>query len=254
MSSVTRVQVVQACLDLYDAPRYLEIGVFRATTFEPVKAAHKVAVDPSFQIGVRERLEKQPDVEVHEVTSDEYFGTIASEQKFDVIYLDGLHTFEQTLRDLLNAITLIKDEGIIVVDDVYPNSYFSSLPLQANAERLHEASGSADRSWMGDVYKLTFFIDSFLQQFSYRMVSNNHGQLVVWRHRRASVTERQVESVARAQYEHVLLEADTQRRMPLDEIIEEVKRDLEGSRHQAKIDESRSPSRGLLSKLQRRLG
>jgi predicted O-methyltransferase YrrM len=44
---------------------------------------------------------------------------ISNERRFDLIYLDGSHTFTDTIEfvDLLNSI--LKDDGIIVVDDLY---------------------------------------------------------------------------------------------------------------------------------------
>jgi predicted O-methyltransferase YrrM len=64
----------------------------------------------------------------HKTISDIYFGELASsDEKFDVIVLDGLHTFEQTLRDLLNSEAYLKPNGVVIIDDVMPNSYQASL-------------------------------------------------------------------------------------------------------------------------------
>jgi Methyltransferase domain len=117
----------------------------------------------------------------HQVPSDVYFGEIANvHDKFDVIYLDGLHTAEQTLRDLMNSLCLVKSKGVIVVDDVYPDSYAASLPDVGLSNLLKRHSGQTDHSWMGDVFKLVFFVHSFCQQHSFATVSDNHGQLVMW--------------------------------------------------------------------------
>ena len=43
---------------------------------------------------------------------------------------------------------------------------------------------------MGDVFRLVYFIDTFCQQLSFRVIENNHGQAVVWRQRRPEVTDR----------------------------------------------------------------
>lgn len=226
MAIVTRAQVVQACLDLHAEPHYLEVGVFKAETFGAIRAARRVAVDPSFAEGVLARHGSLPGVEMHEVTSDAYFGGLIGDSTFDVIYLDGLHVVEQTLRDLLSAILVLREGGLIVIDDVLPDSYHASLPSQRTANAVRRAIGGKSHHWMGDVYRLTYFIDSFLQQFSYRMVADNHGQLVLWRKRREAVTERRLEDVARMPFERVILEPATLRRAPLACIIEEAGRDL----------------------------
>lgn len=230
MDSVTRLQVVQSFLNLFNNPRYLEVGVWKGKTFGPITAFTKVAVDPTFPDGVKERLRAQPNAEIHEITSDQFFAQAPVDRKFDVIYLDGLHTFEQTLRDLINAVSFIAQPGIIIVDDVYPDTYHGSLANVRHSHLVKRATESESKNWMGDVYKLTLFIDTFFQQYSYRMVSDNHGQLVIWPKRRPSVTERSVESIARASFEALFIEAEAQRRTPLADIIKEVSGDLNGPR------------------------
>ena len=67
---------------------------------------------------------------------------------------------------------------------------------------------------MGDVYKLVWFIDSFYQGLRYRTISNNHGQAVVWRESRPSVTERSVTEVGSLTFEEFMLQRDTLRLAP----------------------------------------
>lgn len=181
---LTRSAVLQRLLSLYQSPAYLEIGVSLGEMFLALKPADKVAVDPLFQFMPK----PGPGVEYHQVPSDAYFAAAPPEQVFDVIYIDGLHTFEQTLRDLLNAVFKLRDGGVIVIDDVRPNSYDSSLPDLAQLFHRREEGAAApgatwpmDGSWMGDVFKVSFFIQSFMQQFSYATVTDNHGQTVLWR-------------------------------------------------------------------------
>ena len=216
---VPRKQVIQACLDLFPEPTYLEIGVWKGKTLFPVTAVSKTAVDPAFAFDLGEMREKHSDTHFFEVTSDDFFASLDSSTHYDVIYLDGLHTFEQTLRDLLNSILFVKEESIIIIDDVYPSSYHSSLPDVRAAKLLRQAMGSTDSSWMGDVYKLTLFIETFLQQYSYGMVSDNHGQLIMWRKPRQTVAKRTVEEVARCPFETLHVEQQALNRAPLAAII-----------------------------------
>jgi hypothetical protein len=222
---VSRADVVQALADLYEEPSYLEIGVYLGETFRAVKAKRKVAVDPKFAMSPKDP-EPSDTVLYHEVTSDVYFGDLApSEEKFDVIFLDGLHTFEQTLRDLLNSEAYLKPNGVIIIDDVIPNSYHASLREFESFEEVRKASSSADGSWMGDVFRLVFFIETFLQQYSYATVSENHGQLVLWPERRPdkSLIRRQVEQISRLEYSDVIRNRVVFRLKTLSEIVELVR-------------------------------
>jgi hypothetical protein len=95
----TRDAVLQGLLALFAAPSYLEIGVSKGVTFHRIQARRKVAVDPRFRFDVAAARKENPSASYHEVPSDVYFGTIVDPgERFDVIYLDGLHTAEQTLR------------------------------------------------------------------------------------------------------------------------------------------------------------
>ncbi len=222
--NVSRATVVQELLSLYAAPSYLEIGVSEGATFHSVQARRKVAVDPKFVFDVAAARATRPEVEYHEVTSDEYFGRIKGpSERFELIFLDGLHTFEQTLRDFTNAIECLAPNGVIVIDDVMPDSYFAGISDVTVFRTLRSQQIAKSASWMGDVYRLMFFIESFFQQFSYRTVEENHGQAIVWRGRRPSVAERSVESVARTPYEDAILHADVFRRLELADILSELR-------------------------------
>ena len=217
-----RDQVIQPYLDLFDHPRYLEVGVSEGVTFNALKAGHKVAVDPEFCIPYGRREAR---AEYHEVTSDDYFLRLnRAPSLFDVVYLDGLHTFDQTLRDLMNTIDVLRHDGVIIIDDVVPSSYHSSLPNHRDAVAVKDAVNSVDQSWMGDTYRLVYFIETFLPRFDYATVSDNHGQLVMWRARRqiGRVTRRRVEDVARLEFRDVVMQRYAFNFMPNALIVEQV--------------------------------
>jgi methyltransferase family protein len=227
---VKRSEVVQAFLDLYPDPDYLEIGVSLGTTLHAVKARRKVGVDPGFKFDVKAVGPEHPDTEYRVCTSDAYFGAAPRDEMFDVVYLDGLHTLEQTLRDLLNALEHLKPHGVIVIDDVYPISYAASMPDLVASKRLRRALGVEKAAWMGDVYRLVFFIQTFCQSLSYAGVAENHGQLVVWRGARPedAIPHRRVEEVGRMPYETAVLDGSVFGFTALSEIVEAVRATIEG--------------------------
>ena len=227
---LARHDIVAGLLALYDRPSYLEIGVNSGDTFTNVTAARKVAVDPEFRFDVASYAASDPASAFHAITSDAYFLEIgAHTAPFDVIYLDGLHTFEQTLRDLMNAFTLLNRGGAVLIDDVLPNSYDASLPDidQVIALRgLQHTLGPVwphDGSWMGDVFKLVFFIETFLPMFSYATVAENHGQAVVWRQERPAIVPRTMAQVARMDYRDTLLHRASFKVQPFAAILDQVR-------------------------------
>ena len=221
---LSRAAVLNGITALFPEPRYLEIGVSRGDTFFAVQAAQKVAVDPRFAFDVPVAKEKYQNAVFHEVDSDVYFGQIAEQdQKFDVIFIDGMHTFEAALRDFSNSIEFLSQDGVIVIDDVIPNAYYASLPDHRTAVRVrnHRFPDTADRSWMGNVYRLVFFVHNFFQQYRFATVVENHGQLVVWKARRvpAELGLRQVEEVARLPFESTIMDRSVYNERPFAEII-----------------------------------
>jgi methyltransferase family protein len=223
---ISRVAVLQGLLSLFEDPHYLEVGVSSGATFWKVEARRKVAVDPAFKFDLRDARAALPNANFHPVTSDVFFGEIASrDDPYDVIFLDGLHTAEQTLRDLLNAIQFLKPSGVIVVDDVVPNSYAASLSDKLKAQRLRRALKVEDGAWMGDVYRVVFFVAAFLQQFQFRTVSDTRGQLVLWRGRRpaSDLAPRTIEAVGRVAYEQIVFEREVFRFKTYAEILEEIR-------------------------------
>lgn len=217
-----RSEVIQVFLDTFDAPYYLEIGVERGNTFHAVQAAFKVAVDPEFKFEV---AQFETDVaNYHEVQSDTYFGSIAqSNDQFDVIYLDGLHTLEQTLRDLLNAVNHLKPDGVIIIDDVWPSSFVAALRELEEHKIVRKQLNEDSHAWMGDVYKLLYFIDSFFQQFTMNIINDNYGQAIMWRQKRQDVIDRQLLDISLKTFDRLILDEHFAK-IPVSEVLVQYQR------------------------------
>ena len=92
----------------YNNCKYLEIGVNTCETFNsiPLKIEDKFGVDPiagNYQMKSDEFFKKYPDL------------------KFDVIFIDGLHHYEQCQRDCINSIKQLNKDGIILIHDLLPH-------------------------------------------------------------------------------------------------------------------------------------
>ena len=216
---MTRAEILNRLCGLFPNPSYLEIGVFRGETFMEVQAARKIGVDPNFAFDIHAAMAAQPHATLLAMTSDALFAAPPpNPATYDVIFLDGLHTAEQTLRDLLNAIELLKPYGVIVLDDILPPSYHAALPGASRSIRLREALHSTDTRWMGDVYRLAFFIETFLQAFTTATVG---GQMLLWRARRPAeaLVQRSLEEVGRMPFEETVFQRGVFNICPLEEAI-----------------------------------
>ncbi|ACL61105.1 class I SAM-dependent methyltransferase [Methylobacterium nodulans] len=178
---------------------YLEIGVETGGTFIEVEAEYKVGVDINFLFDTealgneRVKFFRQP--------SDEFFSH--NKYVFDLVFIDGLHTFEQTLRDFMNSLVFTHERSIIIIDDVFPSDVYSSLRGHFDAVGFRHQAGGSGHDWHGDVYKLIFFIHDFMPTLSYATINEGlNKQTVVWRENRKKFSPifNDVEPISRLDY------------------------------------------------------
>ena len=121
-----RWDLIEYLINKYKFSDYLEIGCDQDQLFSKVRIKNKTGVDPVSGGNIRK-------------TSDEFFRE--NKNKFDIIFIDGLHTYNQVKKDILNSINCLKDEGIVLVHDCMPDS------LSKQAVPRYRMS------WNGDVWK-----------------------------------------------------------------------------------------------------
>jgi hypothetical protein len=128
---MTRTEIINSLIQKYNYKSYLEIGV--NTPSQPgynwigVKIPTKHGVDPNVKT-------------TFQMTSDEFFEKHIA-QKYDIIFIDGLHIFEQVYKDILNSLNNLNDSGTIVVHDCNPVFEITQRRVRASD------------AWHGDVWK-----------------------------------------------------------------------------------------------------
>ena len=142
-----RYDVINFLLSTLDRENtYLEIGVRNpADNFNRIHAVKKYSVDPG--------LEFKDNPVDFVLTSDQFFDqlrdgkVLSSDMRFDVVFIDGLHTAEQVDRDIKNALEFIKKDGFIVLHDCNP-------PTESHAREEHKYEISpAGQNWNGSTWK-----------------------------------------------------------------------------------------------------
>lgn len=120
------------------------------------------------------------------MTSDEYFARHIGRRQYDLVFLDGLHTYEQIFRDFCAVLPHTHARSVILIDDTLPSDPYSALPDPSEADRQKAAAGHTGGAWSGDVYKLVFAIHDFFPTLSYATIMQGKGQTAVWREPRAN--------------------------------------------------------------------
>jgi hypothetical protein len=125
---------------------YLEVGVAQGHTLA-LSRCPSIGVDPAFC--VTEEL-PTPTVLV-KATSDSFFARLERDRTgpfgecpVDFAFIDGLHHFEQALRDFIGIERHAAATGVIAFDDVFPRDV-------EEAARYRDAM-----PWTGDVFRIPF--------------------------------------------------------------------------------------------------
>lgn len=211
------------------AERYLEIGIAQGATLYHVDVSEKIGVDPVHNLDVK-RMEDAGTV-LHKLTSDAFFSEYDG-PGFDIIFLDGLHEFEQTFRDLCSALDVLNPGGCILIDDTVPNSIYSANRSREDALRWRRYHNVPGTGWHGDVYKTVFALHDLMLRCDYRTFdSGGNSQTLVWHRPRPDITPvcSTFEQISRLDYFAVLDHEEIFQKMPEDELVRLFVRDVQSA-------------------------
>jgi len=147
-----RISIVVSMVSKFSRPiKYLEIGCFKNDLFDSVPCLYKVGVDPALGGNVR-------------MTSDEFFADNTT--VFDLVFIDGLHHYDQCWRDLENSLACLAPDGFVLIHDVLPrNSEEQTVPRVSS-------------HWTGDCWKVLFDVLEN-EYLDLTVVSVDHGIAIV---------------------------------------------------------------------------
>jgi hypothetical protein len=127
-------------------PLYIEIGVNDGASLKLTSSNTKsMGIDPN------PRCPAMPNVEIFSLTSDEFFekvqaGDIKGARPFSLAFIDGLHTYDQALRDFINLEKISSPASVIMIHDC--------IPLDA----ISSANPRLSQFYTGDVWKTLLII------------------------------------------------------------------------------------------------
>lgn len=149
---MTRYDIIQKFIDERQFKSFLEIGTFNGDTFKHITIDKKESVDPD------------PNCKAtHIMTSDEYFKN--SQDKWDIIFIDGLHEHSQVFRDICNSLEHLHSNGVIVLHDCMPKN--EKMAMWDNKSHQHE-------EWTGDTWKAYYKVYKELPYMVY-VIDTDYG-------------------------------------------------------------------------------
>lgn len=125
-----RTEIINYLIKKYGYKSYLEIGIAWKGNFDLIECEKKTGVDPGYDTDYR-------------MSSDEFFKI--NKDVYDIVFIDGLHHWEQVTRDFINMTGCLKIGGIILLHDCLPTC------KEHQGRKHHPIVGQT--AWTGDVWK-----------------------------------------------------------------------------------------------------
>jgi hypothetical protein len=148
-----RWDIINNIIKKFKYNSYLEVGTQDPNSnFNKIDILEKVSIDP---------VPAGPVTFVG--TSDEYFNSISSDTKFDIIFIDGLHHSNQVLKDIDNSLKHLNENGTIVCHDCLPTT-----------ERMQERYDHGGE-WTGDVWKAIAQLRKESTNLDIKVVDTDYG-------------------------------------------------------------------------------
>jgi hypothetical protein len=144
LSGAGYIEVIERLVDFLRPKRYVEIGVERGAVLGLLAPSTRVVgVDPEPQF---EADSFPQNVSIFLQTSDDFFAANDLSKllggAFDLAFIDGLHTFEQVLKDFINLEKYAASDSVILIHDCLPLDRRTSSPERETV------------FWTGDVWKI----------------------------------------------------------------------------------------------------
>ena len=145
-SKPLRFDVINNIIKIKKYKNYLEIGCFENENFDKIYIESKTGVDPVSGGTVRD-------------TSDNFF--LKNQIFYDIIFIDGLHIYNQVRKDIANSLKFLKPNGIIILHDCLPLKIRDQM-----VPRSHE-------HWNGDTWKALVEVRTFEKLDAYTILADN---------------------------------------------------------------------------------
>ena len=156
-----RYDIINHLIRINNYKSFLEIGTQEHINISNIIVDKKISVDPDPEVNAD-----------FTISSDDFFKQ--NKEKFDIIFVDGLHHADFVYRDIINSLKIINLGGCVVVHDVIPNSYESQLiPLE---KTLSTGSGI----WNGDVWKSWIKLRTERKDLIMKVVNTDHGCGIIY--------------------------------------------------------------------------
>ena len=111
----------------------------------------------------------------YEVTSNYYFKNICSPRSLEIVFVDGLHTYDQALYDIENSLINIKNGGVVILHDCNPPHKNAAMPAKSHKQAAMQKLPGWTNEWCGDVWKAICHLRSFRNDLNIFVLDCDYG-------------------------------------------------------------------------------
>lgn len=185
---MNRIEIINKTIKKLDLKNYLEIGVYKGECFLEIACKNKTAVDPHFLIEKKRKYghflfdRKNLNNHYYEMLSDDFFAKYESQKNallFDICFIDGLHTYEQSTKDVLNTLRCLRTGGYIFMHDCSPPNRASAVELKAFEDGSAASIEGWTGEWCGDVWKTIVLSKRIFPDFEIHVFDCDYGVGVI---------------------------------------------------------------------------
>lgn len=121
----THPEIIKAIVKRTQCKKYLELGIYDATTIS------EIAKIVDYAVGVDcLDLRKYYNFNFIQSSTDDFFKN--NTETFDIIFIDADHTFDSVKKDFENALNILNKHGIIFLHDTDPMNIMLTQPGYCN--------------------------------------------------------------------------------------------------------------------------
>jgi len=210
---MTLRETVKKLVDQTEQKRYLQIGGLKRGVFTAVQGTCKVGVDliPAAQGNCKVGVDLIPpgcsgEFICHLPASDDFFSYAKSSCiKYDVIFLDGLKKYQQTYRDIINALDILAQDGVIIIPNCNPRTEFMATPYDQYSKIDQKVKLANGLAYVGDVWKAIVELRATRDDLSVITFDIEYGCACVKKGDPESMFDLSHEEVARLSYSEMIL-------------------------------------------------
>ncbi len=233
---MNRLSIIQKIINHKRNCTYLEIGLGSGNNFYKIRARKKIGVDPNLKIKKKKFrlvLKNRWNIfnKYYEMDSNGFFknksDVLIKYNGLDVVFIDGLHTFEQSLRDVQNCLKFLKENGVIIMHDCNPPSELAALPAQSYEEvqNLNLTAWTGD--WCGDVWKTIAYLRSTQKDLNVFVLDYDYGIGIITKGKPEEIIEYKPEEIKNFSYKDLNKNRKTILNLKFDDYLNDFLTNLE---------------------------